>query len=123
MSFSNPIEVTYTAAANASLSTAAVAKRIIGPKGKRGRIRSAAVITTTATTVAASAVQVGPAGGTATECLDMVVPVTAINLGVSATQAEISAGADLAADTVYEISGDGGASAGAGDITITVGWF
>ena len=122
MSYGSPIYTTYRYAA-ATLSAAATVGRFIGPEGKRGRIVGAEVITTTATTVAACALQVGPAGGTATANLDMSIPVTAINLGHQATKAEIDAGATMAADTVHNVSSDGGCTAGAGDLVITVAWF
>ena len=121
--YDNPIIESYTVLANASLSSAAVAKRVIGPLGKQGRVLAASVVITTDTTVAASAVQVGPAGGVATANLDMSVPVAVADVGHVATKAELDAGADIAADVVTEISGDGLATAGAADITVTIGWF
>lgn len=121
--YDDPLVISYGAQANACLSTTAVAERFIGPLGMKGRILAAEVIVTTATTDAASALQVGPAGGVATANLDMSIPIASQHAGHVATAAELAAGATLAADTVHEISGDGGATAGAADITVTVGWF
>lgn len=120
--YDNPLVVTYKFPA-ASLSAAAVFGRIIGPKGKEGRIQAAMVIVTTGVTVAATNVEVGPAGGTENANLEMAVPISAANAGHAATKAEIEAGAKLDADTVHEVSTDGAATAGAGDVYIVVGWW
>jgi hypothetical protein len=122
MSYESPIYESYTVLANASLSTAAVAKRLIGPSGKTGRVVAASCVTTTATTVAASEIRVGTAADP-DAFFAMAVPVTAINLGVVASKAELDAGSLITPDTLIQISGDGGATAGAADITITVAWF
>ncbi len=116
------IYATYGVAASGVLSTAAVARRIIGPPSLTGRIVAASAIITTGTTDAASAIKVGPAGGTAGDSLTMSVPILAANAGHQATISELRAGGQLSADTVYEVSGDGAATAGAADIDITVAW-
>lgn len=122
MSYSEPIYQTYTVLANASLSTAAVAKRFIGPIGKQGRIVDCSAIITTGTTTNPSTIIVGTAGDT-DSIFTMTVPVLAADAGHVATEAEISAAATLAADTVYLMSGGGEADAGAADITLTIAWF
>ena len=122
MAYDKPLVETYRYLANASLSTAAVAGRIIGPKGKTGKVLNCSVVTTTATTVAASELRIGTAADP-DAVMALAVPVTAINLGVVATEAACRAAAVIAADTIYQISGDGGATVGAGDITVTVGWY
>jgi len=120
--YDHPLQVTYKFPASAVLSTAGVAGRFIGPKGKTGRVLSCDLITTTATTDAASTLTVGTAAAPA-DALTMTVPVTAINLGVQVPEANVRAGKLIAADTVYQVAGGGEATAGAADITLVVGWF
>lgn len=120
--YDHPLQVTYKFPASAVLSTAGVAGRFIGPKGKRGRVLACEGLLTTATTDAASTITVGTAAAPA-DALSIDVPVQAINTGVQADEAKIRAGKDLAPDTVYQVAGGGEATAGAADITLTVGWF
>lgn len=122
MSYSAPIYESYTVLANASLSTAALAKRFIGPEGLTGRIVNCSAVITTATTDAASTIQVGIESDP-NSAFSMSVPITAVNLGHVATAAELSAAGNLTADTIYQIYGGGEATAGAADITLTVAWF
>lgn len=115
----------------AAIATAAVFGRIIGPRGKTGRVRGMEYIVTTGVTVAASAVTVGVNGAVAPASLS--VPVASANDGGSMTAAEVkAAGAaqvagtndvELTADTVIEVASDGGSTAGAADIIVTVDWF
>lgn len=121
---------TYRFAA-ATLSAAAVVGRIIGPLGKLGRVRGFETVLTTATTVAVCNVTIGVNGATAPSSFQ--IPVLAINLGHVASAAELAlSGADevagtndviLTADTVIEVASDGGCTAGAGDLLVTVDWF
>lgn len=120
--YDHPLQITYKFPASAVLSTAGVAGRLIGPAGKRGRVLGCQGILTTATTGAASQILVGTAADPDAN-LVVDVPVQAINTGVQASDANIRAGALLDADTVYQVSGDGAATAGAADITLVVGWF
>ena len=76
MSYSDPIYTTYRFPA-ATLSSAAIVGRFVGPSGKEGRLIDIATVITTATTVASCTVDVGltadvDAFGTLT------VPVTSI---------------------------------------------
>lgn len=121
---------TYTFPA-ADLSSAAVFGRFQGPAGLVGRVRGIEYVLTTGVTVAAALVTVGNNG--AVGPASMSVEVAAINTGGAQTAAERKANGaevvagvndvELAADTVVECASDGGATAGAGDITITVDWF
>lgn len=118
-SYDHPFQVTYKFPAAALSGGAATFGRFIGPKGKTGRLLSLTTINTTGVTVASATVIVGAAGvyGTVT------VPISAINLGLSATDAQIKAATLIPADTVITVGTSGAATAGAVDVTISVGWF
>lgn len=121
---------TYRFAA-ATLSAAAVVGRFQGPAGKVGRVRGIEYLLTTGTTVAATLVTVGENGATLPASIS--IPVRAINLGGAQTAAEVAAAGapvvagvndvELSADTVIEVASDGGCTAGAGDLIVTVDWF
>jgi len=122
MSYDLPIYQTFTANANASVSNAADVFQISGPAGKTGRVVAMSMATSTATTAAASKLELGTqADADALGAFD--VAVTAINLAIQPTAAEIRAFDDLAADTVYVLRGNGAATAGALDIALTIAWF
>lgn len=114
-----------------AIDTAAVFGRFTGPLGKIGRVRGMEYIITTATTVAVSLITCGNNGATLPAA--MTVAIAAANLGGRMTAAQVkAAGADdvagtndveLTADAVVEVASDGGATAGDGDITVTVDWY
>lgn len=128
--FYNADRRTYRIAA-ATLSAAAVVGRIIGPAGKLGRVVGMETVLTLGTTVAVCNVTVGVNGAVLPAV--MQIPVLAINLGHQMSAAELKlAGAveiaavndvELPADTVIEVASDGGCTAGAGDLLITIVWF
>ena len=122
MAYDKPIYQTFTANANASVSTAADVFQISGPVGKTGRVVAVSLATSTATTVAASALELGTQAD-ADALGSIAVPITAINLGIQIGQTALDTISDLAADTVYTLRGNGAASAGALDIAVTVAWF
>jgi hypothetical protein len=115
----------------AALAAAAVVGRFIGPQGKRGRVRGIEYIVTTGVTVAPALVTVG--NNAAVNPASISIEVAAADTGGSMTAAEEkAAGADevagtndviLDADTVVEVASDGGATAGAADLIVTVDWF
>jgi hypothetical protein len=106
----------------ATLSAAATVGRIQGPAGKVGRVTGVEYLLTTATTVAATALTLDTVAGL-TAPLSVSIPVLAINLGGAASAAELKAGAELPADTVVNVASDGGCTAGAGDLNITIQWY
>ena len=106
----------------ATLSAAATIGRFQGPTGKVGRVVGLEYVLTTATTVAVTSLTVDTVAGL-TGPVAVSVPVLGINLGGSATAAELKAGAELPADTVANVETDGGCTAGAGDLIITVAWY
>lgn len=130
--YDNALRETYRVKA-ATISAAAVIDRFIGPAGKRGRVVNVAHVVTTDVTVAASNITVGNNG--ATNPVTHVVPVSTANSGAAIPAASLkgqvegsdglAAGeiAELAADTVVEVASDGGSTAGAVDLLVTVDWF
>lgn len=118
--YDDALEITYHFPA-ASLIGGAVIGRFAGPAGMTGRVRSITGVTTTGITVLDSSVTVGAAGEAV--AVTGTLPITAINLGVSATAAEIAAGTELLADTVCEVTDDGAPTAGAATLAIVVGWY
>lgn len=119
MSYSNPQTVTYRFPA-ATLSTATVIGRFIGPSGKQGRLVDIADIVTTDVTAAANTTDVGTAAdpdayGTLT------TPIAVADLGHNGMV--IGATTTLPADTVAEVSTNGECTAGAADVLVTVDWY
>jgi hypothetical protein len=120
--YDNPIQVSYRFAAASLTGAAAVLGRFQGPTGRTGRVLDLSYLLTTGVTVAASAVTIDTNAGITTP-VSVAVPIAAINTGGSATKADVEAGTEFPADTVVEVQGAGGATAGAADINVTMGWF
>jgi len=107
---------------SAALDTAAIFGRIQGPAGKVGRLvgvewHIVAELTTNPTVVTfdhAAALTALPT---------ISVAAAAINLGGSATEAELKAGAEFRADTIIECTSNGGAAAGDADVHVTIQWY
>lgn len=122
---------TYGPIAADFTSTANVDARIQGPAGKIGRVRGIEYHLSTGVTVAASAITVGENG--ATLPVSCAVPVAAVNTGGAMTAAELAAAGapavagvndvELPADTIIEIGNPGGATAGVGEVYVTIDWF
>ena len=106
----------------AAIDTAAIFGRFQGPAGLVGRVRGIEYNLTVATTVAASVLTVDTVAGLASP-ITCPVPVQAINLGGATTAAILKAGTDLPADTICTVESDGGATAGDGDVVVTVDWY
>lgn len=113
-----------------TISAAATIGRLIGPRGKTGRLRGAEWIATTAVTVNPSTVSVRNSGDT--NPAGFAIPVTAARAGGSMTDSERrDAGEDhtatnekqLAPDTVVEIASDGRSTSGAVDLVLSIDWF
>lgn len=114
---------TYRFAA-ATLSAAATVGRFIGPAGKRGRVVNVSHVVTTDVTVAAAAVTVGESG--AASPISHTVPVSVAGAAVAIPRATVRAQAatyELPADTVVLVASDGGPTAGAADLIVTVNWY
>lgn len=122
MGYSDPIYQSYTALNDGAVSTAADVFSIVGPKGKKGKVVALSVVTRVATTVAADALELGTQAD-ADAIGSFAIPITAINLAIQPTYAQLKAFETLAADTPYVLSGGGLATAGNLDITLTVAWY
>lgn len=120
MTYDEPVYTTVNLQA-ASLSAAARLGSTSGPAGKRGRVVAISVAVTTDTTVADTIVSVGD-GFDADAYGTLTVPVTTANAVINAA----TVGTD---DTLIPANGwvtiecDGGATAGAGDVTVVIAWF
>jgi len=119
--YDSALEVSYRFPAVA-VDTAAVGGRFIGPAGKVGRVKSITSINTTETTAAASVVTVDTNAGITTPAT-LTIPAQVAALGASATKAVIEASTELPADTVVEVSSDGGSTAGDADVVVVVAWY
>jgi hypothetical protein len=119
--YDNPIQVSYRFPA-VTVSTAAVLGRMAGPSGRAGRVLSIAAVVTTDVTVAPALLTVDTNAGL-TNPPSLSLPVGAANSIAGSTQADTEGADELPADTVIELQSDGGATAGAADVTVTIGWF
>lgn len=116
---------------DAPILTGSIVGRFQGPAGKVGRVRGIEYHLTAATTGAASEITVGDNGATLPAACS--VPVAAINTGGAMTAAQLkAAGAEvvagvndveLSADTIIDVTSDGGSTLGDADIYVTVDWF
>lgn len=118
--YDKPILISYRFAA-ATLSAAAVIGRLSGPSGKEGRVYAITGVITTGTTTNPTIVTVGV--NAAADPATVTVPVLSANDVFGSTQANTEGKDVLTADTVIELASDGGAAAGAADVTVTVGWY
>ena len=106
----------------AAIDTAAIFGRIQGPAGRIGRLigvewHLTAEATTNATVITfdhAVALTVLP---------QTSIAAAAINLGGSATEAELLLGDEFLADTIIECTSNGGADAGDADVHVTIQWY
>jgi hypothetical protein len=129
--YDNAQNRTYTVLAASLIGGAAILQTMQGPAGKIGRVRGIEYLLTTGITVAASTITVGANGAVAPAVCS--AEVAAIATGGAMTAAELRlAGAkqvagvndvELAADTPFEIATGGEATAGAGNIVVSIDWF
>lgn len=119
--YDNPIQVSYRFDA-VTVSTAGVLGRMAGPSGRAGRVLSIAAVVTTDVTVAASVLSVDTNAGLA-DPATLTLPVGAANTVAGSLQADTEGASELPADTAIELQSDGGSTAGAADVTVTIGWF
>ena len=119
MSYSDPLVATTYRFPAVSVTGAATLGRVVGPKGKTGRLVDIAYVVTTGVTVAASNLIVGSAGDT-DEYGTLVVPIAAANaVGNGVTDGVTGI---LPADTAVLVGSAGGATAGAVDALISIVW-
>ncbi len=121
--YNQPTTSTYTLRA-ATISTAATLQSVIGPRGMQGRLVGIGAVVTTNTTNAATLITVGTAAdgdkfGTLSVPIATAGPAAAHN---NPTLTPVDANL-LAADTAVIIATNGGCTAGAADISVTIDWF
>lgn len=119
MSYSNPLTAVYRFPA-ATLSTAAVVGRIIGPKGKSGTIVGIGSVVTTGVTVEAASVTIGSATD-ADAYATASIPVSAAN-AVTNDFTPVSNHV-IPADEVVNVSAGGESTAGAADLLVMINWY
>ena len=120
--YDKPLRESYRLPA-AATTTAGVLGRFIGPAGRVGRVVNISHIVTTAVTVAADVISVGPNGAAAPVLHSVGVSLIAAGGAISRTAASLLAQTELPADTVVEIATNGASTLGAADINVTVEWY
>ena len=119
MSYDNPINITSKLLAE-TISSSGVKRKITGPAGLTGRVESITALVTTGTTDAATIISVGTSGD-ADAFASVSVPVLSAD-GIASTLIS-GVTALIPADSVVEISSDGGCTAGAANLEVTIAWF
>ena len=122
MSYENPIVITHVLPAEALTGGVGVARTILGPEGKKGRLVGIAAVVTTDVTVAAASVDVGISDDT-DKYGTLSVPISSAGSGVNNATINDTDANMMPADTVVEIGTDGAATAGAADLAVTIAWF
>jgi len=120
--YDEPIYTSFSAAGNAAISTTADIFQFVGPTGMTGRVVAMSIVLKTKNETAAGNLRIGiPADTDLYGTFE--IPITAIDLAVQPTAAELAAFTDLPADTVITIDGDGLGTTGTIDLVITVAWW
>ena len=123
MAYDNPIHQTITLP-GAAISASGTLVSAIGPAGKVGRLESIGAVVSTSTTAAASELRVGTASD-ADAYGTLSVPIATAGAAAAynaATISDIDANL-MPADTAVLIASDGGSTAGAADVVVTIAWF
>jgi hypothetical protein len=121
MAYDNPTTCTYHVEA-ATISAAATLLRLVGPKGKQGRLVDIGFVTTTATTSAASQLRVGTVADPDAYGI-LSVPVQAAAAVTNGATSYTTISNLIPANTYVALASDGGSVAGAGTISLTIDWF
>ncbi len=121
MAYDNPTSVTYTLE-GVTISTAGVKLHLVGPVGKQGRVVDIGFVTTTATTGAATELRVGTVADPDLYA-KLSVPIQAVNTVTTDATLYTSSHNLMPASTYFEVASDGGSTAGAGTIILTINWF
>jgi hypothetical protein len=121
MAYDNPTSVTYTLE-NVTISTTGVKLHLVGPAGKKGRVKDIGFVTTTATTGAVTELRVGDVADP-DKYAALSVPIQAVNAVTVNAALHTSSHNLIPASTYFEMSSDGGSTAGAGTVILTIDWF
>lgn len=119
------IKATYQFLA-ADLNTDAVIGLILGPKGKRGRLLAWGVLCTVSLTGSTGLLEIGTAGSV-TKFATLTLPNTTAIARVDGVEVEKYSGnltrVGINPDEVVRIGCDGVATAGDGNVFITIEWY
>jgi hypothetical protein len=123
MAYNQPITSTYTLRA-ATISSAATMLTVIGPRGYKGRLMGIGAVVTTSTTDAATLLTVGTAAD-GDKFGTLSVPVATAGAAAAYNNPTITAVDSniMAENTAVVIATNGGCTAGAADVTVTIDWF
>lgn len=121
ITYDQPFRKTYTIPASA-IDTAGVKLQIVGPKGLQGRLSDISAVITVDTTVAVTSIEVGTVAD-ADKFGTLSVPIGVAGVLANAFVDLTTDDNLIPADTVVEISSDGGATAGDADLSVTIDWF
>ena len=123
MSYSNGIQTTHFFDGAAIDTDAAFVggENIPAIAGLTGRVTSITVYCTVQLTTSTSRIEIGVAGGDQDGYAYLDVPASAVGAIVTGVTAGVL-GNRIAADDAWQISSDGGAAAGDGDVLVTVEW-
>lgn len=119
MSYENPLTAVYRFPA-ASVVSAGVVGRIVGPKGRSGSVVGVGSVVTTGVTGAAASITVGSAAD-ADAYATTSVPISAAN----AVKNDFTPVFNhvITPDEVVNVATGGGATAGAADLLVMVNWY
>ena len=122
MSYSNPTSICYRFPA-AAIDTDGSIGSIIGPSGMQGRLIDIGYVVTVGTTDAASQINVGIVGGDEDAYGFISVPIASAGAVGNGMTRGADADEVIAADSGVSVFSDGGATAGDGDILVTIDWY
>lgn len=119
MAYENPLTMLYRFPA-ASVASAAVVGRIVGPAGKKGVVVSVGSVVTTGVTDAAGTVKIGSA--TDDDAYGVhTMPVSSANAVANSFTPVFNH--EAPADAVILVTAGGEPTAGAGDLLVGVNWY
>ena len=121
MNYDEPLHITYQLTAASVTSNASLLK-VSGPKGLVGRVASISTVVTTGVTVAASLVEVGTVADEDAYATASI-PISSADAVANTVVDNVTDGNEIPADSVVRIGTDGGATAGAANIFVTIAWF
>lgn len=122
ITYDQPLRQTYTLLASA-VATSGTKLTVMGPAGRKGRLAAMGAVVTTATTATVSIISVGITG-TLGKFGSLTIPVGAAVVTTANAMVDLTTDANLIpADTPVLISSNGGSTAGAADLTVTIDWF
>jgi len=119
MSYENPLTAVYRFPA-ATVSSAAVVGRIVGPLGKRGRVVGVGSVVTTNVTAAAANINIGSATD-ADAYGTSAIPISSANAVANAFTPVYNH--EIPANEVVNVAAGGESTAGAADLLVMVDWY